>query len=116
MDAGVIEPTDADRYPTLSAQGRAMLQRLREHPAAPLFRNQSGNRLRPDDVERVRAFEAEIATARIERGEKPSWLEGFVTDVWERVPYFRAFGPRPRAFHDLPTMSRAELGKDCAQF
>ncbi len=34
--------TDQDRYPTLSEHGQALLRFLREHPNAPIFRNQSG--------------------------------------------------------------------------
>jgi phenylacetate-CoA ligase len=118
MDARVIDTTDGDRYPTLTADGQAMLKRLREHGAAPIFRNESGNRLLAEEVEQVRAFEREIASAQIQSGPGliPSWVDEFVADAWERVPYFRALGPRPRTFYDLPTTSRAELGKDCARF
>ena len=49
--------TDAERYPTLTDEGRRMLDFLREHPHAPIFRNESGNRLSADDVVRVREFE-----------------------------------------------------------
>ncbi|MDA4572107.1 hypothetical protein, partial [Escherichia coli] len=60
------EPTDADRYPTLSTAGQAMLQQMREHPAAPIFRNASGNRLRADEVTALRGYEREITCARFE--------------------------------------------------
>ena len=30
----MTEPTDAERYPALTAAGRAMLMRMTEHPAA----------------------------------------------------------------------------------
>jgi len=47
----MTEPTDAERYPTLSESGRRLLERLREHPHAPQFRNQSGNRLTYDEFD-----------------------------------------------------------------
>ena len=47
----MTEPSDLERYPTLTEDGRRMLERLREHPHAPIFRNASGNRLTPEDVE-----------------------------------------------------------------
>ena len=40
------EPDDADRYPTLSDAGRALLQRMVEHEAAPIYRNQRGTKTR----------------------------------------------------------------------
>jgi phenylacetate-CoA ligase len=39
------DPSDGERYPTLTDAGRRMLQYMLEHPAAPVFRNESGNRL-----------------------------------------------------------------------
>ena len=51
------EPTDADRFPTLSAAGRDILDHMREHPNAPIFRNQSGNRLHAEDIARLKVFE-----------------------------------------------------------
>ena len=59
MNADAI--TDAERYPTLTEDGRRMLEFLREHPHAPIFRNQSGNRLTADEVSRVREFERDFA-------------------------------------------------------
>ena len=47
------EPSDSTRFPGLTAHGRHMLDHLREHPNAPIYRNQSGHRLLPEDLERV---------------------------------------------------------------
>ena len=110
--------TDAERYPTLSDAGRRMLDFLCEHPRAPMFRNESGNRLTASEVERVRAFEAEVLAARVgwTPGSEPDW----VTDAIERgvadVPFYRAYGSAPRRLADLPTISRADLSRDVAQF
>src|SRR6185369_3802136 len=34
----------------------------------------------------------------------------------ETTPFYRRYGSRPRDFHDIPTISRADLGRDVAQF
>lgn len=110
--------TDAERYPTLSAAGRAMLDFLREHPRAPIYRNESGNRLTAEEVVGVRAFEQEVAAARVgwTPGEEPPWLEGFVARALDEVPFYRSYGSRPRRLGDLPTISRADLSRDIAAF
>ncbi|HEU4556762.1 MAG TPA: AMP-binding protein [Longimicrobium sp.] len=110
--------TDADRYPTLSEHGRRMLDFLRGHPSAPIYRNRSGNRLTAAEVEQVRAFEREVEAARVgwRLGELPEWLDGFVERCFDTVPFYRRYGSRPHDFHDVPTISRAELGRDVAAF
>jgi phenylacetate-CoA ligase len=109
---------DDDRYPTLTAAGRSMLEFLREHPSAPIYRNQSGNRLTAADVDALRQFDREISAATVgwPRGAKPPWLEGFVARAFEDVPFYRALGSPPARFEDLPTVSRADLAGDIARF
>ncbi|WP_205420701.1 AMP-binding protein [Stenotrophomonas sp. G4] len=111
------EPTDADRYPTLSAAGLAMLQQMREHPAAPIFRNASGNRLLADEVTALRGYEREIACARFEwtPGQPPPWLQAHVTEVFAQVPYYRAQA-MPAAFTDIAPVHRGDLAADIARF
>ncbi len=46
--------TNAHRFPTLTNSGQNMLDFLREHAHAPIFRNQSGNRLTLEDLDAVR--------------------------------------------------------------
>ncbi|WP_164273276.1 AMP-binding protein [Stenotrophomonas sp. B1-1] len=111
------EPTDADRYPTLSDAGRAMLRHMREHPAAPLFRNASGNRLLADEVAALRRYERDIAQARFDwhPGSPPPWLDAFVADTFAQVPHYRALG-RPSAFQDIHSVHRGDLAADVARF
>ena len=106
--------TDAERYPTLTRAGEQMLQRLREHPRAPIYRNRSGNRLTPDDVESVRAFERHTLAARV--GGEADWLPAFIARCLEQVPFYRRYGPPPLRLEDLPTTSRADLSRDVVQF
>lgn len=60
-----IETTDADRYPLLSEAGRSMLEFLREHPHAPIYRNQSGNRLDATDLDYVCREEAAVLSENV---------------------------------------------------
>lgn len=110
--------TDAERYPTLTEHGRQMLQFLHEHRHAPIFRNESGNRLRAEDVESVRAFEREVllAEAGWRADSSPPWLPEFVERCLNEVPFYRRYGSPFARFADLPTISRADLSRDIAQF
>jgi len=112
------ETTDAARYPTLTERGRRLLDFMREHPNAPIYRNESGNRLTADDVLRVKAFEREVAVADVgwPPAGVPEWLDAFVERCFETTPFYRRYGARPRDFRDIPTISRADLGRDIAQF
>lgn len=110
--------TDHDRYPTLSEAGQTMLNYMREHPNAPIYRNQSGNRLSADDVESVRLFEKEVSDRKIESqyGVLPEWMPDFITHCFMDVPYYRRYGSIPDNFTDIPIISRADLGQDIARF
>lgn len=110
--------TDADRYPTLTEHGRRMIDFLREHPHAPIYRNQSGNRLTAADMTLVREFEQEALAAELEwtMHEPPAWLEGFVHSCFAEVPFYRRYGSPPARFAEIPTITRADLGRDCVQF
>jgi phenylacetate-CoA ligase len=95
-----------------------MLQRLREHPQAPLYRNQSGNRLTNDEVKRVRAFENEVQDAAIDWKSEapPPWLMSFAGECFADVPHYRAQGSPPVRFEDIAPVSRADLSADIAAF
>lgn len=110
--------TDAERYPTLTPAGAAMLRFLREHPNAPVYRNESGNRLTAEDVVALKAYEAEVLSARVEwpAGALPDWLDAYLERVWREVPFYRRYGARPARFADIPTTNRADLGRDVAPF
>jgi phenylacetate-CoA ligase len=112
------DPTDAERYPTLSDAGRALLLRMAEHPAAPIYRNRSGNRLLAEDLDGLAEFERETLTAMIDgrAGRPPAWVAPFLVDTYRRVPFFRARGTAPRSLADVPTTSRADLANDIAAF
>ncbi|QGZ38867.1 phenylacetate-CoA ligase [Pseudoduganella flava] len=110
--------TDAERYPTLTDAGRHMLAFMREHPAAPLYRNRSGNRLLAEEVELARRFEEVIPAQPFawRAGVEPPWLAAFVADTLRRVPYYRALGAPPATLGALPIVARADLAQDVTRF
>lgn len=111
----MIEASDDDRFPILGEDGARMLERLREHPSAPIFRDRSGHRLSAADLERVRAFESEVLSAGIHRGSAPpSWLAEHVARSYREVPHRRREGAAPARFEDIPTVARADLARDIA--
>ncbi|MCK6406681.1 MAG: capsule biosynthesis protein CapK [Rhodocyclaceae bacterium] len=120
MDAGIdsLKIRDQEYCPTLSRAGQAMLDFLREHPAAPYFRNQSGNRLLAEEVAELREFEQIIVSAKVgwPQDGKPEWLESFIAETFKDVPYYRSLGPVAKRFEDIPTISRADLASDITRF
>jgi phenylacetate-CoA ligase len=122
MDTRMSAPADADRYPTLSDAGRALLRSLSEHPAAPIFRNQSGNRLLPEDLVALADFERDVLHAPIRFSEScgsdaaPDWLKEFLDAVYRDVPHYRALRAPPLNLRDAPVVSRADFARDIAAF
>jgi phenylacetate-CoA ligase len=112
-----VELSDAELYPTLTEHGRRMLEWMREHPHAPIYRNRSGNRLTAAQVEQARAFERETlaATFAWRPGAQPPWLDDFVARCFAEVPFYQRLGAPPR-FDDLPSISRADFSRDVAPF
>ncbi len=112
------EPNDTERYPTLTEDGRRILEFMREHPAAPIYRNHSGNRLIATEVEELRLFETKIRNSQVGWPAKgsPDWLPEFVKETFDSVPYYRSLGSPPIRFEDIPPISRADFAKDIAPF
>lgn len=110
--------TDSDRFPLLTDEGRRLLRRLREHPRAPKYTAQCGNRLTADYLRRVRAFESELRASPRgwPPGALPHWLDDFVEMCFRDVPFYRRYGDRPLQFADLPTTTRADLSREIWSF
>lgn len=104
--------------PTLTGHGQRMLDFLREHPAAPRFSNQSGNRLLAEEIDELRCFVRDVQAAEVgwPRGSKPDWLAAFVQQTCREVPAFRTLTHLPERFEDLPTITRADLAADIARY
>jgi phenylacetate-CoA ligase len=105
--------SDSERFPLLTDAGRALLKRLREHPSAPKYTAECGNRLTAEYLARVQAFEKELHTTPVgwPVGRQPDWLEGFVEMCFAEVPFYRNYGECPIRFEDIPTFDRAELSR-----
>lgn len=114
----MMDADDALLYPTMTDAGRRMLNFMREHPAAPVFRNRSGNKLLVGEVAQLRDFEQDVLAAAIGRDPSmaPAWRDAFVTDVFAAVPHYRRRGPAPGRFEDIAPIARADLARDVAAF
>ncbi|MBL8266253.1 hypothetical protein, partial [Steroidobacter sp.] len=112
MDARV---TDEDsRHPAISEHGQRILAWLREHPNAPIYRNQSGHRLLPEEVQRARVLEEEAIRAVLDwqPNVPPSWVTPFAEQCLSTSPFYRRYGALPRNFTDIPTITREDLARD----
>ncbi len=113
MSAAELSPEALGRFPLLTAAGQARLRRLQEHPHAPRYNHQGVDRLSAAGLARVAAFEAALtAEPRGWRhGEAPAWLADFAAVCFREVPAYRAYGPQPSSFFDIPTCERADLSR-----
>ncbi len=107
-----------ERFPTLSAAGQRMLDFMRDHPHAPVYRNHSGNRLLAHEVALVRSFEGEVAGATVgwTPGTPPAWIDRFVAETFATVPHYRARAMMPARFDNIAPVARADLAADIAAF
>jgi phenylacetate-CoA ligase len=104
--------TDAERFPLLTDAGRRMLQRLREHPHAPVYNYRCGERLTAPALARVRAYAAALGTGRVgwRFGEVPEWVGEFVARCRREVPFYRDhLAGRGDDFFALPLTERGHL-------
>ncbi len=105
---------DLSNYPTLSSAGHSFLRQVLEHPHAPRLHNSSGNRLTSGDVAILRDFQREVTNSSVTP--QPSWLDQYVRNCFEQVPFYRGYGLLPKSFTQLPTICRADLSRDITAF
>lgn len=110
--------TDAERFPLITDNGRKLLKWMREHPQAPRYTAQCGNRLTAEYLRRVHEYEAELNSAPKgwPQGGFPPWLPDFVEKCFHDVPFYRRYGAQPADFHDIPTTGRADLSREIWSF
>ncbi len=104
--------TQDERYPWLTQSSRLVLDWLREHPAAPRFNHECGDRLSAAGLARVRAFEQQVRAAQgWQPGAMPAWVAGFIEECFREVPFYRCYGGAPSRLQDVPTSTRADLSR-----
>lgn len=102
--------TDAERFPLLTDSSRAMLRRLRQHPHAPRWTYQCGERLDAAGLADVRAFAQRQRSERQgwKHGEMPGWVPEFIERCRRDVPFYRD----RLTGSDLPTCCRDDLRRE----
>jgi phenylacetate-CoA ligase len=115
--ANPMPPMEGLHHPTLSDQGRSLLQWMREHPNAPRFTGYTGSRLYADDIQIVRARTEGVLNASIPTRSVPVWLNEFIDRALTIVPFFRRYQlAAGTPLFTIPTTSRKNLSADVAQF
>jgi phenylacetate-CoA ligase len=106
--------SDDQRFPLLSEDGRALLERLWEHPHAPRYNFRCGDQLTSASLERVRAYEQELNAAqnRWAHGETPAWVSRYAAWCLREVPFYRKRDGSAEQFFALPTCDRSELSRE----
>ena len=98
-----------------------MVRRLREHPDAPRFNYETGDRLHPQDLAPIARFREDLRTARGPRTRKlPDALLEQLERARKLVPFLRRNIPATshleRDWDTLPTTSRADLALRAWEF
>lgn len=106
--------TIKERFPLLTEEGRKMLHWMWEHPSAPRYTHECGDRLTSEAIERIRDYEKELfATPKgWQQGERPAWLNDFVEWCLKDVPFYRKQGGSMENFSAIPTFARADLARE----
>jgi phenylacetate-CoA ligase len=106
--------TEAERFPLLSEAGRRRLRWLQEHPHAPRWLHQCGERLDRESLARVRAFAERVQSGPTgwSWGERPPWVEPFARFCLDEVPIYRRNGGAPEEFSRLPTVGHDDLRRE----
>lgn len=107
---------DARHLPGLSREGAALLQRLVEHPHAPVFRNRSGHRLTTTDLWLARWHHLRVTHGRVASpATAPAWAWRLFARCRREVPHFQRL-PAAVPWQGIPTTCRADLAADVARF
>ncbi len=103
--------SDRERFPALAPEGLAHLHRLREHPFAPRFNFDCGDRLTLEGLAEARRFRRDMFAPRApwRHGEAPAWLAALAARCLAQVPFYRKRGGDPDDFFRLPTTTRNDL-------
>jgi phenylacetate-CoA ligase len=102
------------RSPLLTPEGDRMIRNLRQHPDAPRFNYETGDRLHPQDLAPIAHFRDQLRTERRSRsGSLPDDIVERLNHARKVVPFLRRSIPHyadiERDWHTLPTTSRPDL-------
>lgn len=103
------ELTSPSRLPGLSAHGEAMLRRLREHPAAPVFRDMSGHRLGTWQRWQARSRQPWLLHGPVSTGAPPAWVWPWLLSHRHDVADWPDARALWRGWAHIRTTSRADL-------
>jgi phenylacetate-CoA ligase len=112
--------SEQDRFPLLNDAGRAMLDRLRQHPHAPRYNYHCGEKLSASGLQRVRDFAARLHERPSSwSAEPPDWLIEYTRMCLARVPFYRnRHAGRWRGsaasvdFSAIPLIERSDLRRE----
>jgi phenylacetate-CoA ligase len=102
--------TEAQRFPLLNDNSRAMLRRLKQHPHAPRWTYECGDRLDAAGLANVQEYARQQQTARRgwQFGEIPGRVREFFEQCRRDVPFYRA----RIADDNWPTFNRSDLQRE----
>jgi phenylacetate-CoA ligase len=112
--AAALHLTDDERFPLMDTAGRALLDRLREHPHAPRYNMRCGDRLTEAGRERVREFERALRASppgwRL--NEPPAWARDFADRCMREVPLYRRGAVSSQDWSSIPTVERHDVVRE----
>lgn len=102
------------RNPLITPDGYQRLRTILEHPAAPVWNYQVGDRLRSEDLPEVARFREQLQTGMPVYGQLPSQsVLAHLEERRQQVPLFQSHLPEgynlQRDWGYIPTMQRADL-------
>lgn len=103
------ELSEAERFPLLTPTGRRLLNRMRQHPRAPLWNWPNGEQLNARGLEQVQKFARALEGQSSANEVAPDWLQVFVDHCLTEVPYYRRRHRDSIPFEQLPTCRRSDL-------
>lgn len=102
------------RHPLLDHTGRAQLERWREHPRAPRWNTQCGDRLDAPALEDVRQFALECSSAPHWNSftQPPDWAREAARKYLRAVPFYRERGGSAEDWSSIPPCDRLDLARE----
>lgn len=105
--------SDNERFPLIPNDGRRQLAALREHPHAPRFNYDCGDRLTALGLAEVLRFERALATEPRSwtPGHPPPWVAAFATGCLKTVPFYRRRGGDAEDLSSIPPCERDDIAQ-----